>query len=259
MPELPDLQVFSRNLNSQLAGKAVADVALLKKTKIKTTAAALKKALKGKTVEKVYRSGKELRFELTGKTILGMHLMLHGKLRWFQGKKPPAHTLLALYFDNTCGLALTDYQGIATVSLNPQEPDSPDALSKELNARYLGTLFSTKKTAVKKLLLDQHLIRGIGNAYADEILWEAGISPFSVSNKIPAAYIKKLVRSIRKVLTNAEKKIRTSHPDIIAGEVRDFLKIHQAGKKESPTGTVVRQKLLNGRKTYYTDEQELFK
>ena len=107
--------------------------------------------------------------------------------------------------------------------------------------------------------MDQKIIRGIGNAYADEILWDAGISPFSVCNKIPDEKIKRLPRSIRSVLQDAEKQIRKSKPDIISGEVRDFLKIHNAKKEQSPTGGKIHHKMANSRITYYTDEQELFK
>ena len=106
--------------------------------------------------------------------------------------------------------------------------------------------------------MDQQVLRGIGNAYADEILWEAGISPFSVSNKIPAEKVKELAKAIKKVLKDAEKQIVKSHPDIITGEVRDFLKIHNAKKKESPTGAAIEHGTVNSRKTYYTKEQELY-
>jgi formamidopyrimidine-DNA glycosylase len=82
--------------------------------------------------------------------------------------------------------------------------------------------------------MDQHVIRGIGNAYADEILWDAGISPFSISNKIPGKKIDALVKSIKSVLKEAEKEIVKRDPGIISGEVRDFLKIHNAKKTHSP-------------------------
>jgi formamidopyrimidine-DNA glycosylase len=60
-------------------------------------------------------------------------------------------------------------------------------------------------------------------------------------------------------LHNAVKQILKSHPDIISGEVRDFLNIHNSKKKQSATGATIRQQMIGGRKTYYTDEQELFK
>lgn len=258
MPELPDLQVFSHNLDKKLAGKTVKDVSLENTKKAKDTPAAFKKAIKGEKLEKVYREGKELRFRFKNDVVLGMHLMLHGKLYFFEEKNTNKHTILEILFEDGTGLALTDYQGIALPSLNPEETGVPDALSDELTVEYLREQLGKKRTVIKKILLDQHIIRGIGNAYADEILWEAGISPFSVSNRIPAAKIKALHRAIHKVLKDAEKNIRKEHPDIIAGEIRDFLKIHQPRETNSPTGGKIEQKELNGRKTYYTDEQELF-
>ena len=107
-------------------------------------------------------------------------------------------------------------------------------------------------------MLDQKNIRGIGNAYTDEILWEAGISPLSICNKIPDNKIKALAKSIKEVLEDAENQIKKAQPDIISGEVRDFLKIHNSKKKESPTGGKIHNKMVNSRITYYTDEQELY-
>src|SRR5204863_491979 len=111
-------------------------------------------------------------------------------------------------------------------------------LSPVVDEKFLANALKSRST-IKNVLLDQKVIRGIGNAYADEILWDAGISPFSVGNKIPPAYIRALAKSIKKVLKNAEKQIRKHHPDIIAGEVRDFLFIHNAQKKESPGGVTI--------------------
>ena len=107
--------------------------------------------------------------------------------------------------------------------------------------------------------MDQKIIRGIGNAYADEILWHAGISPFSVSNKIPDVAIKKLAKSIKVVFSKAEKMILKTDPEIIGGEVRDFLDIHNADKTHSPTGARIQKDDSSGRKTYYTSEQTLWK
>jgi len=258
MPELPDLQIFSHNLDKKLSGKVLKTFSLENTKKAKDSAAAFRKALEGEKLEKVYREGKELRFKFKNDTILGMHLMLHGKLFLFEEKNTNKHTIVEMLFEDGTGLALTDYQGIAVPSLNPEEATVPDALSDELTVNYLEQQFAKKKTAVKKILMDQHVIRGIGNAYADEIFWEAGISPFSVAGKIPAAKVKELHRAIHKVLKDAEKNIRKEHPDIIAGEIRDFLKIHHTKQTHSPTGGAIEQKELNGRRTYYTDEQELF-
>src|SRR6266542_4027504 len=121
---------------------------------------------------------------------------------------------------------------------------------KEINFKFLKTILDSKAT-IKNVLMDQQKIRGIGNAYADEILWDARISPFSVGNKIPDNKIKDLAKSIKKVLKNAEKQILKEHPDIIGGEVRDFLNIHNSEQTNSPTGAAIKRDASKGRKTYY--------
>jgi len=257
MPELPDLQVFSHNLDRQLNGKKLKEIVVTNGSKLKSSSAELKKAIEGEKLNKVYRSGKELRFEFDNGNILGMHLMLNGDLYLLEKTEEKKHTIVELHFGDKT-LVLTDYQGAANVQLNPADKDAPDALSEDLDETYLkGKLAKTRK-AIKTVITDQNVIRGIGNAYADEILWESGIAPASISNKIPENKIKELVKAIRSVLKDAEKQIRKKDPELITGEVRDFLKIHNSRKKESPGGSKILHTTIGSRKTYYTDEQELF-
>ena len=258
MPELPDLEVFSRSLQKKLAGKKLVTLTIQNKSKLKDTEASFKKSLAGSTLKKVYREGKELRFAFGNGKVLGMHLMLKGKLKWLEKKNEEKNTILELLFNHGIGVALTDYQGIAAISLNPKEQEAPDALSKELNYDYLKNILSKKRTTIKNVLLDQKIIRGIGNAYADEILWKARISPFSVGNKIPDDKIKLLVKAIPSVLKDAIEQIAKIDPDIISGEIRDFLKIHNSKNKKSAGGAIIHNKMLNSRITYYTDEQKLY-
>ncbi|MGI8951190.1 MAG: DNA-formamidopyrimidine glycosylase family protein [Chitinophagaceae bacterium] len=258
MPELPDLQVFSQNLNKKLAGKTLKKITVKNDKKLNVSETELKKNLEGKKLKEICRAGKELHFVFENGEILGLHLMLHGQLFLFENKNENKYTIIELLFDNNTGLALTDFQAMATPTLNPEKKDAPDALSKQINYDFLKEQLQKAKGNIKTFLLDQHKIRGIGNAYTDEILWNAKISPFSVCNKITDEKIKALAKSIKKVLEDAEKQIKKTHPEIISGEVRDFLDIHNAKKKKSPTGATIHQKPINSRKTYYTDEQELF-
>lgn len=259
MPELPDLQVFSRNLNKKIAGKKVKKLNVRVTKKLKVLVETFKEALEGEVIKEVYREGKELHIAFKNGNVLGLHLMLHGDLHLFEKKNENKNTIFELFFSDGSGLALTDWQGVATPALNPEQRNAPDALSKEITIDFLKKQLQKTRTNVKNLLLDQYVIRGIGNAYADEILWDAGISPFSISNKIPDGKIRQLAKSIKKVLSNAEKQILKSHPDIIKGEVRDFLQIHHSKKTKSPTGAAIHNKVVGSRKTYYTNEQELYK
>ncbi len=257
MPELPDLQVFSKNLTKKLAGKKLVKLDLIEKKKLKVSAASIRKSVEGKKLQEVYRSGKELRFKFDEDAIIGLHLMLHGDLHLYEGKNTRKSTIATMQFHDETGLAITDWQGMANLQLNPTDKEGIDALDAKLNASYLEEALQTR-AIVKNVLMDQNIIRGIGNAYADEILWEAGISPFSISNRIPKKKIKELAKKIKKVLKDAEKNILNSNPDLISGEVRGFLKIHNAKKKESPGGSAILTKTAGGRKTYYTEEQELY-
>jgi len=259
MPELPDLQVFSHNLNKILTGKTLKKVSVQVDKKLNVPIVKLKSSLEKQKLNQVYRDGKELHFKFSNGNVLALHLMLRGQLYIFEKTNEHKYSIIELLFSDDTGLALSDYQKAATPTLNPTLREAPDALSKAVNFNFLKQRLQSTKTTIKNLLLDQHIIRGIGNAYADEILWDAGISPFSVCNKISDAAIKKLANSIKTVLQVSEKEIRKTHPEIISGEVRDFLKIHNSKKTKSPTGGKIQSAMVNSRKTYYTDEQELFK
>jgi formamidopyrimidine-DNA glycosylase len=258
MPELPDLQAFSQNLQKRLAGKKVKAVQLTSK-KSDATVDDLESALKGQTIEKVFREGKQLRIAFSNSKLLGLHLMLHGELHIAAADEPVKFSVFELLLDGGEKFVLSDFQKQARPMLDPEVSTVPDALSTSLDYKYLKGLLSGKKAIIKNVLLDQDSIRGIGNAYADEILWHARISPFSNSNAIPDAAVKTLLRSIRQVLEHAIKQILQEKPDIISGEIRDFLLIHQTKSPESPTGHKIEVVKAGARKTCYTEEQVLFK
>lgn len=257
MPELPDLQAFSHNLTKRLKGKTLKEIIVTESKKLNVPEKELKETLEGRELEKIERAGKELHARFEGGHSLGLHLMLHGGLSLYKdGDEEPKFKIITLKFDDGINLSLTDFQKAATPTLDPKESNVPDAL--EVTAKYLSEKLAKTKTPVKTVLMDQKILRGIGNAYADEILWDAKISPFSASNKLPAEAVKKLTASVKSVLEHAEKEILKASPDIISGEVREFLIVHQPRKKTTPQGKAIQQAEVGSRKTYYTDEQELF-
>lgn len=259
MPELPDLQVFSHNLSGKLAGKRVKKISAIYKKKLKTPEDELQKAIAGTVLTSVKREGKELHFYFDSGHVLGLHMMLKGELRYFEKTNHNKYTIIELLFENGIGLAMTDFQGQATPTLDPEPRDAPDALSDKAGYKFLKEKLNKSRVGLKKLLMDQKVIRGIGNAYADEILWHARISPFSISSKVPDAAIHKLTKSIKTVFAKAEKEIKKADPEIIGGEIRDFLSIHNSKKTHSPTGAKILKDESTGRKTYYTKEQKMFK
>jgi formamidopyrimidine-DNA glycosylase len=144
------------------------------------------------------------------------------------------------------------------VALNPDlRGRAPDAL--EVTPDYLKQVFNRKpKALVKSLLLDQEFIGGIGNAYSDEILWQARISPKSPAGSIPPEAMERLASAIPSVLLAATDHLRKNHPGMISGEFRDFLSVHNRDRSVSPTGHRIVIEKVGSKKTYYTDEQEFF-
>lgn len=255
MPELPDLQVFRSNLQKRFAGKTLQTFTIHNPKKLNTSEEKCKQALEGQWLKSVKRHGKELFFEFSNKEVLGVHLMLKGQFAEFSDFSP-TNLILELRFDGDKGLAITDSMSLTRVMLNPHTPKSPDALELQFNVKYLlNALQSNASVPVKSFLMDQKVVRGIGNAYVDEILWEAKISPFSQCEKIPETAARELHRKIKQVLKHGETQIKITHPDIIAGEIRDFMKIHNPNNTHSPTGAEILIQKLNKRKTYYTREQ----
>ncbi len=94
MPELPDIEVFTRNLNKIFAGKKLLKVKIINGQKLKDKASAYSEVLNGKILKKIFRSGKEMRFEFSGGTLLGLHLMLTGDIILFD-KKNDHHSTIA--------------------------------------------------------------------------------------------------------------------------------------------------------------------
>lgn len=258
MPELPDLEIFSRNLHRRLSGRQLKEITVRNSKKLNVPVTALKETLESQKLTSVSRTGKELYFGFENGAVLGLHLMLKGELHLFTDGDSRKHTIVELVFKDGTHFSLTDFQGMARATLNPEADHTPDALSEAINQEFFKRIFASRKATVKNVLLDQHIIRGIGNAYADEILWEAGISPFSAANKIPEAKLRDLAKAVRHVLENAVKQISKADPTIISGELRDFLRIHTTKKTHSPSGVPILIDKTGARKTYYTQEQEIF-
>jgi formamidopyrimidine-DNA glycosylase len=185
--------------------------------------------------------------------------MLNGKFYIFKDSNSYGSKIIELLFEDKTGLVLIDKDNYANVKFNPEVPSAPDAISKEFTFEYLEKGLKKRKLKnIKDLLVDQKFVRGIGNAYIDEILWEAKIHPASSSGKIPDKVVERLYSSINKVLTEAEKEILKRDPEIINGEIRDFLKVHNHKLKHSPTGGTIKKETFGNRITYYTDEQILY-
>jgi len=187
----------------------------------------------------------------------GIGVLRYSSYLIYSNERAPRLLDPAFHFEGGEAFALIDLQKQATTTLNPKDIEVPDALELELG--YFLDLLSKKRTVIKTLLMDQHLLRGIGNSYADEILYHAGISPLSIARAIPEKEARKLFKGISSVRNVAISKIARENGDELNGELRDFMQVHGATIRQTHKGEKVLSGKIGGRKIYYTENQVVFK
>ena len=260
MPELPDLCVYSHNLKKLLLNKNITSVTVDNPRNV-TGSDVFCRELTGTYIRDIVREGKELHFSLANNNSFGVHLMLNGKFTVCNKEDTGkiSSKIVSLFFEDGQALVAADFRGLCKVTLNPKVSKVPDALSDSFTLDYFsGVARKSAYKNVKAVLIDQKVVRGIGNAYVDEILWKADISPLSVLGKIPEDKLKDLFHAIPSVLTGAIRSIQEISPDIISGEERSFLKVHNPKKKTTDEGDKILQKDVATKRTYYTDKQKLY-
>lgn len=256
MPELPEIAVYAENLSRRFAAHTIKSAITLGRAR---HLHAIADTLPGRVLSEVTRNGKELVFQFDDGTSLWVHLMLAGFARVGADQAPPCGTVLSVVFDTGEALYMGDQSGKIRVRRNPPVPSAPDALDPRFTLAYFHRKCSSHPSVcIKAFLMDQRIVRGIGNAYADEILWYSRISPFSQCGKLDDPSVGRLHRAIKTVLQDAIEQIRRNRPDMIDGEYREFLAVHHPGKERSPTGARIQHGEIDGRRTYFTEEQVLY-
>jgi formamidopyrimidine-DNA glycosylase len=256
MAELPDLTVFAGILTRKFEGKTLHEIEITEARKLNVSRENLRSALEGRNLTRVSREGKTLQLQFSGDQVLGLHLMLRGELVELKNNEKPRFQILAFHFTDGTGFAVVDLQKQATPTLQPKPVEIPDALN--MDQSYFTALLAKKRTNIKTLLMDQKSLRGIGNSYADEILYHAGVSPFSIANALPAKQVAKILESLNTVLHQAIQDIAEANGDALTGELKDFMSVHRPGLKKTAKGEMIKTAKIGGRKTYYTDAQQLF-
>ena len=215
MPELPDLVVYVESLGMRLLGRTLQQIRLLNPFLLRTALPPLT-AVEGKQVIGVRRLGKRIVIEIEGDLFLVLHLMIAGRLRWFDGKaKLPGRIALAAFeFDNGT-LVLTEAGTKRRASLHLVEGE---ASARALHAGGLEILESDLKTfsgrlkaenhTLKRALTDPHIFGGIGNAYSDEILHRAGLSPIAMTQKLGDNEVVRLFEATHATLTEWTDRLR---------------------------------------------------
>ena len=258
MPELPDLKVYAENIGKLILGKKVSDVSVFSPKSIDCGADTLSDAIKGDIVSEIYAEGKELFIKFGNGNEIAIHLMLNGKCYYIDAAEAEtqASKIMGLYFADGKCLMVTDFQSFCKISLNSPQNDVPDVLSYGFTKAYFMRMADQyKRKKIKSFLLDQKIMRGIGNAYADEILWKAKISPKSITGKIPQTNLELLFFSIKGVMLWAISQIKQIDPDIINGEERKFMRVHNPRLKFTKDRERIHKEVIGSKKTYYTDSQ----
>ena len=265
MPELPDLEVFKENIYKRLSSKKLVDVNVYNFQKVTTPQGVFNEELKDRELISINRFGKELLFDFGEGKIVAAHLMLSGTisiLNKVNGEPNAADSIkfkiFSMNFENE-KVVFSDVGSLCTIKYKPALGDTPDAFGEDFTLEYFLDIARKKaRTNIKTFLIDQKVVKGIGNAYVDEILWQARISPHSKVGKIPEEVLVELYHTIGKVFEEAIISIREIAPDIISGEERSFLQVHTKKRIQTETGYPIIVERLSSKITYYTEEQVLY-
>lgn len=211
MPELPEVEILVRHLGPLLRGKTIRGVAVRREKVLRPTSLRhIRKVLRGAKITGLSRRGKYLLFGLRSKhsgkslTLLG-HLGMTGRMFVAKKNKPlPKHAAVAfdlgrqnfVYED-------TRYFGRMTLDLSVIEKLGPEPLGDAFQPEAFAETLKRSRQAIKVKLLDQSIVAGVGNIYASEALFRAGISPRQAANRLTFLQVKQLRLAIRKVLTGA--------------------------------------------------------
>jgi formamidopyrimidine-DNA glycosylase len=229
VPELPDLTVYLEHLSARLKGATLTSIRLNSPFLLRTVTPTVEDLL-GREVLGVRRLAKQVVMVLTGDYFLVIHLMVAGRFRWTEpGAKVPARAGLAAFDFSTGTLILTEASKKKRASLRLVQGESALAELDPGGLEVLDvdlTTFSQRLQAanhtLKRALTDQRVFAGIGNAYSDEILLSAGLSPFKLSRSLSEDQLERLYRACREVLTLWTVRLSAQAGDKFPNKVTAF-------------------------------------
>jgi formamidopyrimidine-DNA glycosylase len=249
VPELPDVELYVEHLHRRIVGRPLAHVRVASPFLVRSFDPPIR-AAEGKRVRSVHRLGKRIVMDLeegAGKDDLHLvvHLMIAGRLRWREaGAKIPGKLGLAAFdFDNGT-LLLTEASSKKRASLHlvrgakalaALDPGGLEPLTA--SAREFGDALRRENHTIKRALTDPHLFSGIGNAYSDEILWRAQMSPVRLTAKMNDDEVERLrkatVATLREWTERLRKEVGDDFPEKVTA-FREGMAVHGRYKKPCP-------------------------
>ena len=270
MPELPEVETIRRHLEAVLPGRRIDAVIHLDERMVKRSlldAAAIRSRLTGARVTRVTRRGKFLGLYLSSGGILLLHLGMSGRLVIELESafvKPHTHFIMRMGGDD---LRLTDPRRFGRIAWVPSlDLDlGIDPLSRRFTPAALAQLLEGRSIAVKSALLNQSLIAGLGNIYADEALFWSGIHPLRPAGTLGADEVDRLCRAIRKVLRRSLRNRGTSFSDYVdalghPGENQHHLDVY--GREGQPCRrcrSLIVRLVVGGRSSHYCPQCQVLR
>ena len=265
MPELPEVETIKNELSPLVVGRTVKKIEFLwPRTLRGDTPESLDLKAAGRKITNLSRRGKYLVFHLDGSGLLTVHLKMTGSFLLVDSKdEPTKHTRAIIFLDNGQRLFFIDPRKFGRFQLVNRSGSFLDELgveplSSEFTPELLARLLAKRESApVKSILLDQKLIAGIGNLYADEALFVAGIHPLRPGGSINFDETVRLRGAIRRVLAEAIEKKGASianyfRPGGETGTAHNHFKVaHQLGKACPGCKGKVERIVVRGRGTYF--------
>jgi formamidopyrimidine-DNA glycosylase len=265
MPELPEVETTRRGLAPLVTGRTVARVLVRVPALRWPLPPDLPATMAGRTILEVDRRAKYLLLRCTGGCII-LHLGMSGHLRLVRAGSPPArHDHLDLEFTDSSCLRFNDPRRFGAFLWTADDPQQhpllatlgPEPLTGELDGGYLHCRSRGRRGAVKPFIMDQGVVVGVGNIYASEALFRAGIHPETEAGRIDQLRYQKLAAGIRAVLEEAIAAGGTTIRDFADTEGKPGYFARQLqvyGREGEPClgcGRPVRAVRLSGRSTYF--------
>ena len=243
MPEAPDLEVIKDYLNRHVKGTVIDTARVLRPTVLRPMAGDLAEDLPGRALAQFRREGKFLICELTGDRWLAINPMLTGAVQHCEPKaRVYKRTSLVLELDSRMELRYLDDRQMGMVYyVDTAQLEGIYRLEKQGVDVLADRSFDDFKAGLKKfrgevkgVLTRGSFVSGIGNAYSDEILFAAGISPFRKVGTLKEDELERLHRQCRVVVEDAIAVLQERVGDNIHVKIRDFLKVHGKGGEQCP-------------------------
>jgi len=229
VPELPDIVVYIEALEKRIQGSVLERVRVASPFLLRTAVPPLS-SVEGKKIVELRRLGKRICFGLEGDVWLVLHLMIAGRLHWYTDRAKAAKSRgLAVFEFSTGSLVLTEagtqkraslhvIQGEAGLeNLNPGGLEVFDATADEF-----AQAIRARNHTLKRALTDPRILSGIGNAYSDEILFDARLSPFTLTQKLTDKDVEQLFAAIKRTLTEWVERLRAESKDRFPEKVTAF-------------------------------------